>query len=258
MDFRKGLLDAASTVFPGIGIVRAAAGLGASAAQKAPVNMRLYAGTIMGDRSPVTEKNFDAETLGALRDAAADSIAKHNEDLLNQRQVMQRVAAQPKGSWFGMETGPDGKMHDITREDVLRGAQNELQRRLQPPTIQYDNYRSDPLADKLNDEGWLEGIVGSFTDPTFRAETSVGRAKLQMDKAGNTYVVDSYDWNHRKGLSEELKKDPVGGVATILGSLLHPTTFGNVIGTLMAPQEDKVRRPVRINLGLVKPAKGEN
>jgi hypothetical protein len=206
-------------------------GLVRGAEHALPVNMGMFAGTLAGDRKPITERDFDPATLTSLKKAAADAYALQ---AARQRNIERLITSTQK------EPNYNGKANDLQRySQWARDAQV-------PASLQYENY--NPKATyNLNDEGWLHGIINSFTNPDWRAVTTVGRAKLERDKAGNTVVVDTHDWNWSKDVHRE------GVLSNLLANIGNPTTFGNVLGSLLAPQEERAPRQVRVNLGLVRP-----
>lgn len=227
-------------------------GLAGAAERALPVNMGLYVGALSGNRAPVTERDFGPEDIGALRAAAADSIAKHNERLEGMRQVW--AAAQKSarsGEWLGSHFDKNGNRRDVTPKEYLADQRKFLADAEKPPTIQYENY-SQRNIDALDDRGWAHAAVESFRDPEWRAMTAVGRARLEQDKQGNTQVVDTYDFN-----TNEHRRNPLQDLLSP-STLRHPTRMLDAIGAVIAPDTARQPRQVRINLGMVKPKRRDD
>lgn len=120
--------------------------------------------------------------------------------------------------------------------NALKGGEN---------AIGYEHYPTTTDKD-LDSKGWTHALVNSFTDPHWRAATTVGQGRLEQDAQGNVYVVDTYDFNSGQQLNHLLSQP---GGQRILNSLSRPTEALDFLGALLAPQEANKRRPVRINLG---------
>jgi hypothetical protein len=222
--------QALGTVNPVLGLMSHAVdwskvgnGLARTVAKQLPVNVGLYAGTALGDRSPVTEKNFAERVKGA--EALWGSA--------------QKTAAS--GEWLGSWWDSGGKKHDVKPEGYLAQQKGAYKSAMRPASIQYEHYPSS-ATNALDETGWLHSIIASITDPSWRAATSVGRANMRTDAQGNTYVIDNYDFNKEEHFERpltELKHPRV---------LLRPTRALDAIGAHFAPDTGG-GRPVKINLG---------
>jgi len=150
-----------------------------------PSNMRLYAESLAGKESPITEADFSESDLEALRSAVRAASERGSKD------------------YFSYEDYP-------ATEDPQQGA-------------------------------WLDTVKSSFTDPSFRGQTSVGQGNYHTDPAGNTIATDTYDWNAAKQAAELPTGDKL---ALIVQSLRDPLEIGNLMGNLAGGS-----RPTKINLG---------
>ena len=219
-----------------------------------PSNIRLYASTMMGDRSPVTESYFPPQDIEAMRGAARNAYARQDEQLKNLNEKAKTYATLPadRVMTMGFTQDPRTNRQVLDPSRTFTAGQHVQQARDQiakaqrnGASIGYADYPPE-VADNLNDEGWARGLRDSFTNPHWRAITSIGRAQLEKAPDGNTYLVDSYDWNSHKTIRDM----PFGQKARLfVESLRSPTTLGNFIGNYMAPDNAPNKRSVRINLG---------
>lgn len=221
-----------------------------------PSNMRLFASTLAGDRTPVDENYFPQEDLNAMRVAAMSAYGRKSE---KEAQLQQEAAA-----WKGRppseiaqqkhvrNTDPNGPAFipvqgtQVTSGDRAREHEAAYQEAKKAPAdVDYGDYSND-VAEMLNQEGWIKGVGKSFTDPAWRGATAIGRARLSEDASGNTIVNDSYDWNYGK----QVRDLPVlEQLHTLMGSVSNPTQLGNMLGNYLAPDTATNKRAVRVNLG---------
>jgi hypothetical protein len=228
--------------------------------ENVPSNMRLYAGTMLGERSPIDESYFKSEDLDAMRAAVKSSIKERKAKIDHYSKMAAEWAKQPPDSEAKVryiknpDSAPDAPLFIKDPSSVVTAKQrhqqilNEMQEvQRKPYAIQYGHYGQD-IYDGINKEGWKKGIGDSFTNPSWRMATSIGRAVVAPDAQGNYILTDSYDWNNKKAL--EGPNSP-GYILQALQAIGNPTTFGNVLGTYLAPQEASNRRQVRLNLGKI-------
>jgi len=153
-----------------------------------PSNMRLYAESLVGKESPITEADFSESDLEALRSTVRTASERGSKD--------------------------------------------------------YFSYHDYPVTEDPQHGAWWDTVKSSFTDPSFRGQTSVGQGNYHTDPEGNTIATDTYDWNSAKQAAEL----PIGDkLALIVRSLRDPLEIGNLMGNITGGS-----RPTRINLGNLK------
>lgn len=235
-----------------------------------PSNIRLFASTMLGSRAPVDETYFTPEELDVMRATAGASVNRHNTkraaDLASIQEDLAGWSAMPQDQLVGQKyerntsEEPDAPLFVAvpnTGVPVSQKVQELVNQRQaiegRSPSIQYEDYGQDGKYENyLNNEGWVGAITSSFTDPTYRASTSIGRARLNQTPEGHTVIEDTYDWNYGK----DVRSLPIGEQLKLLGSSMgNLTQFGNMMGNYLVPDTEKRRREVRIDLGKVLPPK---
>jgi len=213
-----------------------------------PSNIRLFSSTMMGNRELIDESYFPQKDLDAMRLVAKAGMQRRAAELVNAELLYASSRNQPPGDW-AVKSVPPGETEYRVTETMGQRAQREAgevkRLRSSPETITYEDYPENSLGD-FNNEGWGKTLKKSFTDPNYRAATTLGQALTRKDAADNLILEDSYDWNANK----LLKRASYADLATMIVTNLHrPKNLGNILGNAMAPTENIDRRKVRINLG---------
>lgn len=235
----QSLLSAIEAVMPTAKLAR----MGVEAA---PTNIKTYAGTMLGDRSPITEKNFKPAELELLRKAVKGAQARRAEEIAHYRRIEQN-AKKPNSIWgAGAIPLARAMIDEINQQEKL---------------VDYDNYAQAHRPDDpqffgypdWEDYGWGKMLQHSLTDPEYNLNTTLGRARYVQDAQGNLRVEDTYDFNKTgpgQGIMDRFAKGEMSAYDTV-GLLFNPKSLGNILGTLLAPESDPGRRQVNINLGKI-------
>jgi len=231
---------------------------------RVPSNIRLLASTLLGDRTPVDESYFPEEDLQAMRQAALGTRQYYeHEDARLQEEVNtwkgiapDKVISRPYVK--NPDKDPDAPLfvedpsQRVTAGQALEKANAEYANfqasRPKRDTIQYLGYGDD----YSEDAGWLNTLQQSFTDPHVRASTSIGRAVLDVDEAGNTILKDTYDWGAGKAARD---LSPMEKFSLLMDNVGRPAGLGNILGNILLPDDGSPPREVRVNLGKVLPPK---
>jgi hypothetical protein len=229
-----------------------------------PSNIRLLASTLLGDRTPVDESYFPEEDLQAMREAALGTRQYYEGEDARLREEVDtwKDIAPDKVIYRPYVQNPDRKPGEpmfvedpsqrVTAGQVLERANAEYANfqasRPKRDTIQYEGYGGN----YSEDEGWLSTLQQSFTDPHVRASTSIGRAVLDVDEAGNTILKDTYDWGAGKTARD---LSPMAKLGLLMDNVGRPAGLGNILGNIMLSDDDAAPREVRLNLGKVLPPK---
>jgi hypothetical protein len=112
-------------------------------------------------------------------------------------------------------------------------------------TLGYFNYGKVGYPDF---KGWGDTLKQSFNNPGYRMQTTLGQTSVKRDQQGNARIVDTYDFNSN-GPGARLVRNP----KHLWYRRGHPTAVLDAVGYLLAPETEKTRRPININLGMVKP-----
>jgi len=229
-----------------------------------PSNIRLLASTLLGDRTPVDESYFPEEDLQAMRQAALGTRQYYeHEDARLQKEVNtwkgiapDKVISRPYVKNPDRKPGEPLFVEDpsqrVTAGQALEKANAEYANfqasRPKRDTIQYLGYGDD----YSEDAGWPNTLQKSFTDPRVRASTSIGRAVLDVDEAGNTILKDTYDWGAGKAARD---LSPMEKFGLLMDNVGRPAGLGNILGNILLPDDGSPPREVRVNLGKVLPPK---
>lgn len=208
--------------------------------ENVPANIRLIAGTALGDRSQITENYFNAADLAAMRTAAGRAQSDHAREVGDLRGAVDHLSRQPANEparyTIVPDRGADGsfgvkKENVSTFGDVTKEYQAKLakaQKKL--GVIQYYHYGAEPSR-RLDLEGWGEAAQKSFTDANYRMLTSIGRARVDPGPAGESVVRDEYSF-HGEGFD-----------------VARPTRILDEVMSKLVPKGKG--RDVRINLGVM-------
>jgi hypothetical protein len=141
-------------------------------------------------------------------------------------------------------------------EAVKRAVARQMAKQPDAGVIGYGDYA--PAPDQFSsfaDGPGILGIIGdSFSDPSFRLETTLGMARYQKDPSGNVVVRDRYNFNAtRKQVQDALDgRSKLGVLADALSKAGLPGLL-NAIGNIYGATDDEGGTPVEINLGKVRP-----
>jgi hypothetical protein len=210
-----------------------------------PSNMRLFASTMTGDRSPVDESYFPEKDLAAFRTAVNNSRQGKADAEKKALLHMQEWAKEPNpsrdlSSMFG-KGATVGSMQQQAIEEYQQAQQVK-------PALEYNHY-PDKVLGTLEQEGWTGMVGASFGRPGYRGATTIGSGNISQDEKGNTIISDTYDWNGGKQSTEATSLlDQLKMFGTNLG---RPVALGNMLGNYLAPADGGNTRPVRLNLGKI-------
>lgn len=205
-----------------------------------PANLGLYAGTMMGDQTPITNKNFSKEDLAALKETVkgqrATTARKYGEATRLAQDELARLDTPLQVRNF------DGQVINLPRARTVVDAQQDFRDRLSwahAGVLDYPSYGAGGKS--VDSAGWWNALKQSFQDPQYRLATGLGMANFDTDAAGNTIVQDQYDFNGRRR---------VGSILEGAWNLRNvPTMALDYLGSLGAPEGHG--RPVQINLGKI-------
>ena len=190
-----------------------------------PAQVRTLVGTLAGDESPITEKNFSGDELELMRNA----IMSSRRD---------RTAANAKLHHEAMQNAATAKER---RELFNRGPSKELDQ-----TVGYQHYPGSPT--KVIDDFSLS------SDAAIR--NTLGRFAYQKTPEGNLVATDLYKFRDDLRNNTRPTSDYADmGIARKLGTLAYDTLFGDA-GFQTLPSRtgnaflgNKPGRPVTVNLG---------
>lgn len=193
-----------------------------------PVNIRTFMETLLGNSSPITEKDFSNEDLAYLKklyEAKKQANDSHEQGLKDIKNNLK------PGDWLSKENR-NGVLVDTTAE-TLKDIDKKLSTYAttrDKTSIGYGDYASVPGADVDESDGWGKQLYGSFTDPGHRVRTTLGQFNVVEQPDGSIVVQDTYDWSKHKVSSGE----------TSLASYLNrPEMLGNGIMRIFMPNASR-------------------
>jgi hypothetical protein len=190
-----------------------------------PAQVRTFVGSLAGDESPITEKNFSGDELDQMRKAIMSS--RQDRTAMNARlhhEAMQNAATAKE-----------------RRELFNRGPSKELDQ-----TVGYQHYPGSPT-----------GLMSDFSLSSDAAiRNTLGRFAYQKTPEGNLVATDLYKFRNDQSDKTRPTSDYADmGTARKLGTLAYDTLFGGA-GVDTLPSRignaflgNKPGRPVNVNLG---------
>lgn len=191
-----------------------------------PTNAKIFASSLMGDTSPITEKNFTADELAAMVDLIKNKAAQDQQN----EAVLRRGVRGPEeyAAFPNSRNGQDVPYSDYMAEKNKKLATYDKTKG--KTSITYTDY---PDEAKPDTHGWLNTFLKSYTDPRYGVATSLGQFNA-LDRGNQYEVQDQYNWN---------KSEPFQ-MADLFELFKRPEAIGNALMRL-GPQ---VNRPVKIML----------
>jgi hypothetical protein len=179
------LRKALETAFPWLKVAEALPAV----AKAAPTNIKTYASTMVGDRSPITEKNLKPDELQVLAKAVRYAAKNKALDIAAQKAYLADLNKDPK--WKGSH------WNDLVKQELDKYSAGEN-------LVEYGDYKvagTPPgkpldLTGDWQDDSWGPMLIHSMTDPVYNLNSTLGRAHFITDPQGNTHVQDTYDFNH--------------------------------------------------------------
>jgi hypothetical protein len=197
-----------------------------------PAQVRTYAETMFGNRSPITEKNFSGSELDMMRDAIA--LSRRDRTVTNNRLHQEQLA---------------GAKNDKERMSLLRqGPSPKIDQ-----TVGYQHYpnNGDDSVRGDNSVGYAAAV-----------RNTLGRFAYNKDADGNLIATDTYKFrDDLPGQTRPTSEYAKMSTAEKLGTLLKDS-FGKDgdIGTLLSRAGSAFigadGRPVNVNLGKAPFAQG--
>jgi hypothetical protein len=204
-----------------------------------PSNVRLLGETMMGVDTPITERDFPASDLDAMRAQLSTSKRMSDDRENNLREIAKMSpqdyarSSQAKGRLtFDKQGNP--QISQESYEDFMGGVRKKLD--------SFDATRGKTTVGGYRDHagldnyGWKQAIDRSIYDPDFRVATTLGRYQAQ-DTPNGPVIRD--DYNFDKWNTENSEK--------VDASTLRDTPI-HFVDYLMRKYAGNRHRPVQINL----------
>jgi hypothetical protein len=148
-----------------------------------------------------------------------------------------------------------GNRDPITERDLspadIKALQFAISKQQNPEqgVIGYGDYSPKGLAGFDASQGPLDILYSSYTDPSYRMETTLGSAKYKRLPDGSYVITDKYDFNaKRKDVREALSNR---NFLTLLNDAFRANGLPgvlNLIGNTYGSTEDEPGNPVRIQI----------
>ena len=191
-----------------------------------PTNVRTFGESLLGNKAPITEKDFSEEELRAMMELIQ---AKEAQDA--QREAWLRGSIRGQEQYQNLPNQRHGQM--VPYEQYLKEKQDKIgtfDKTRGKTSVTYQDYPSESSPDSM---GWLDTAKASYNDPKFGVATTLGQFNAQ--DTGDAYQIqDQYNWNPSKGMSLE----------DLVELFKRPEAIGNTLMRL----GPGVNRPVNIKL----------
>lgn len=191
-----------------------------------PTNARLFTESLLGNKSPITEKDFSTDEIRAMVDLITSKAAKDNQ---YEQQLRQSVRSEPKYNEFPNQK--DGS--PVPYSDYLQEKQSKIgtfDKTRGKTSVTYEDYPTKSSPDSM---GWIDSVKNSYQDPAYGVATSLGQFNAQDQ--GNAYQIqDQYNWNKSNNMT----------LQDLFELFKRPEAMGNALMRL-GPGVD---RPVNINI----------
>jgi len=190
------------------------AGLG-SLYKKIPTNIRLFMEQMFGADSPITEEDFTAEELEAIRRQITEQQRKNTIREENIRNNTER--------------------YEIAGKEFRRFSDDFDRRRA---LDSYERTRNRTSVNPYSLSGYREpggAIRKSFTSPGYNIATTLGKYRAEQGEEGVTTIQDTYDWNVAER-SEHLPK----GLAALRSMMRNPEIFGEFLMRMRNPSPREI------------------
>lgn len=202
-----------------------------------PTNMRLFGEYVLGEQSPITEKDFTPEELSEMLRMVEQQDSKNAtaEQKLQQELVSQKRRIRDFDPADNLTTNKQGELVPkwTVKEynNLMQGRVKEIEGKL----ASYENTRDKTAVDyrdeRTDPEGLMlvDAISQTFTSPAYNIETSLGHFSARKNKDGSVSIKDKYNF---LGYGHE---EPVKiSMGEFLKALPTAITKPEAFGTLMA------------------------
>ena len=219
---------------------------------RVPTNVRLFGEYLLGEQSPITEKDFTPQELSEMLRMVQEQESRNVQEEAN---LQRSLAAYQRN----LETFDPSKnlvqdekgnlVPKYTEKEYNEEVQNnikDIERKLasyektrNKTSVGYRDERTDPAGLKI-----VDAIAQTFTSPAYNIETSLGHFTAHKNKDETITIKDDYNYlgyGHNKpvkiSMGEFLKALP--------DAVMKPEAFGTLISrTFLADR----KRDVNITL----------
>jgi hypothetical protein len=216
--------------------------------QGIPLPARKFAGYVLGDRSPITEKDLTEDELAALR----TTVNRANQRNVDEQDYLRRLSTMPRKNYdpatapYGMVTGDDDKEIPITYSQWQKDLKSRLKsydKTKDRTSFSYKDYYPKEVSESADIyESPKEIIEKMYTDPAYRVKNTFGSAKAYNEK-GKTIIRDMY------GFSDKHEAYPVKANASALDIVKEYYDSPKALAEVMySKYGNPSRQPVEINL----------
>ena len=109
---------------------------------------------------------------------------------------------------------------------------------LPPGSIGYGDYGNETVTFESPSESVASILYNSFTNPAYRMETTLGKAKFRKDPSGQIEIKDAYDFKALPGVARQYIESHGGAVKSFIGAIADVGPLGplNLLGGLVRPE----------------------
>jgi hypothetical protein len=165
-----------------------------------PVNIQTFLDTVGGNTSPITEKNFNASELGALKQTVLQRLKanRENEENLKNLQLNTPQEYRLNPDKEMVQNGKSFTSQDVPYVQAQQNLQNKIDSYSKDRSKTSFGYGDYPIASGENaapvGQGWKSMLEQSAFDPAFRMAATLGSANA-YDRGDHYEVQDKYKFN---------------------------------------------------------------
>lgn len=218
-----------------------------------PTNVRLFGEYLLGEESPITEKDFTPEELSEMLRLIEEQDKRNLEEEAKLKQSL--GFAQKRLENFKpdlhLKTNEEGKLvpkytqkeYNNKIQEEIRNIESKLatyEKTRNKTSVEYREERTDPAGLNI-----AEAVAQTFTSPAYNVETSLGHFNAFKNKDGTVTIKDEYDFLGY-GHDESVKVSMSDFLKALPTAITRPEAFGTLLARAFFA---KRKRDVDIDLG---------
>ena len=203
---------------------------------RVPTNVRLFGEYLLGEQSPITEKDFTPQELSEMLRMVQEQESRNVQEEANLQSSLaayqrnletfdpsKNLVQDEKGNLVPKYTEKEyneeiqKNIKDIERKlDSYEKTRNKT-------AVGYRDERTDPAGLKI-----VDAISKSFTSPAYNIETSLGNFSAHKNKDGTVSIKDTYDFLGY-GYDKPVKISMSDFLKSLPLAITRPEAFGTLL-----------------------------
>lgn len=203
---------------------------------RVPTNVRLFGEYLLGEQSPITEKDFTPQELSEMLRMVQEQESRNVQEEANLQSSLaayQRNLETFDPSKNLVQNEKGNLVPKYTEKEYNEEVQNnikDIERKLasyektrNKTSVDYRDERTDPAGLKI-----VDAISKSFTSPAYNIETSLGNFSARKNKDGTVSIKDTYDFLGY-GYDKPVKISMSDFLKSLPLAITRPEAFGTLL-----------------------------